>query len=144
MMDCVSATIVAGGWALIQWNIEEDKGVAYMYIAWNCIHTSCIWRETCVLCVLSTDFTYSCSVKSVLHVLSTDSMYSHVPGDQGGPLFVWLKNFLAVVLPTNWCTTMCIVDKKIRIQMCLKLQISMCKIVCNKLVHINLYNVIKI
>ncbi len=46
-----------------------------------------------------------------LILLSTDLMYSRVPGDQEGPLFFRLKKiFLVVVLRTNWYTTICILD----------------------------------
>ncbi len=55
-------------------------------------------------------------------LLSTDSMYSRVPGDQAGPIFFGLKIFLAVVLHTNWCTTICITCP------------ILCKIECNEFV----------
>ncbi len=41
-------------------------------------------------------------------LLSTDSTYSNVPGDQGGPIFFRQDVFLALALCTNWCTTICI------------------------------------
>jgi hypothetical protein len=42
-------------------------------------------------------------VKSVLSLIDTDLTYTHVPGDQGGPLFFRLRNcFLAVIIRTNW------------------------------------------
>jgi hypothetical protein len=38
-------------------------------------------------------------------LLSTDSTYSRIPEDKGGPLFFQTRIFLALVLRTNWCTT---------------------------------------
>jgi hypothetical protein len=60
-------------------------------------------------------------------VLIPDSTYSLVPGDQGGPNFSDLWFFLAVILCTNWCTTICI--------KCLILREIECnKFICNKFV----------
>jgi hypothetical protein len=48
-------------------------------------------------------------------LISTHFTYSRVPGDQGGPIFFRLqKLFLAVVLHTNWCTTICITCPNLR------------------------------
>jgi hypothetical protein len=58
----------------------------------------------------------------VFFLLSTDSTYSRVPGDQGGPIFFSLRIFLVVVLCTNWCTTICITCPIV------------CKIECNEVV----------
>ncbi len=55
-------------------------------------------------------------------LLSTDSTYSFVPGDQGVPIFFRRIFFSAVVLCTNWCTTICITCP------------ILCKIECNKFV----------
>ncbi len=41
-------------------------------------------------------------------LLSTDSTYSRIPGDQGGPIFFRQDFFSALVLRTNWHTTICI------------------------------------
>jgi hypothetical protein len=50
-----------------------------------------------------------------------------VPGTQGGPIFFRLMVFLAFVLCTNWCTTICIT--------CLILQELECnEFVCNEFV----------
>jgi hypothetical protein len=69
-------------------------------------------------------------------LLSTDLMYSRVPVDQGGPIFFRLEtSFLAGVLRTNWYATICILDTNSYPNV----SKSTYKIVCNKLVHINLY-----
>jgi hypothetical protein len=62
-----------------------------------------------------------------LFLLSTDSMYSRVPNDKGGPIFYRLRNFFALVLRTNWCTTICITCTILR-------KIECNKFVCNKFV----------
>ncbi len=88
-------------------------------IAYN---TNCILLKTCVLRVLITDLTYS-----------------HVPGDQGGTPFFRLM----IIFCQSFCVQIGILQFvswiQICIQMCPNLQMSMCKIVCNKLVYINLY-----
>ncbi len=59
-------------------------------------------------------------------LLSTDSTYSRVPGDKGGPIFYRLKDFfLALVSRTNWCTTICITCP-------ILCEIECIKFVCNK------------
>ncbi len=69
-------------------------------------------------------FFHVCPMYSVL--LSTDSTYSCVPGDQGGPVF-FQRIFSAVVSCTNWCTTWYIT--------CPILPKNECKeFVCNKFV----------
>jgi hypothetical protein len=60
-------------------------------------------------------------------LLSTDSTYSRVPGDKGGPIFKDLGFFLVLVLCTNWCTTICITCPILR-------EIECIKFVCNKFV----------
>ncbi len=50
-------------------------------------------------------------------------MYSRVPGNQGGPIFSDFKFFSAVILRTNWCTTICITCPILR------------KIDCNKFAY---------
>jgi hypothetical protein len=40
-------------------------------------------------------------------LLCTDSTYSRIPGDKGGLIF-YRRFFSALVLCTNWCTTICI------------------------------------
>ncbi len=44
----------------------------------------------------------------IFFLLSTDYMYSHVPGDQGGPIVFRLRIFFGGCFPTNWCSTICI------------------------------------
>ena len=61
--------------------------------------------------------------------LSTDSTYSRVPGDKVGLIFFRLDFFSALVLRTNWCTTMCITCPIL----CKIVQL-LCKIECNKFV----------
>jgi hypothetical protein len=43
-----------------------------------------------------------------IFLLSTDSTYSCVPEDKGGPFFSDLSIFSVLILCTNWCTTICI------------------------------------
>ncbi len=69
-----------------------------------------------------------------MELLSTDSMYSHVPGDQGGPIFFRLQEFFfELVLRTNLCTTICITCQILR-------KIECINFVCNKFVLVLLQN----
>jgi hypothetical protein len=68
-------------------------------------------------------------------LLRTDSTYSCVPWDKGGPILYRQDFFSALVLRTNWCTTICITCPILR-------KIECIEFVCNKfvlvLVQINL------
>jgi hypothetical protein len=73
-------------------------------------------------------------------LLSTDSVYSCVPGDKGEPIFFQTRFFLALVLRTNWCTTICITCPILRkIVQCLR-KIERIEFVCNKFVLALLLN----
>jgi hypothetical protein len=50
-------------------------------------------------------FAYVGFIGDRFFLLSTDSTYSRVPGDKGGPIFYRQDFFSALVLHTNWCTT---------------------------------------
>jgi hypothetical protein len=64
-------------------------------------------------------------------LLSTDSTYSGIPGGKGGTIFFRLRNvFLAFVLRTNWCTTICITCLILR-----KIVQFLRKIECNEFVY---------
>jgi hypothetical protein len=81
----------------------------------------------CTLCgiVLYKLYTYFFHVFFMYSVLLiTDFTYSHVPGDQGGPIFLQTKTFLVVLLRTNRCTTICITCP------------ILCEIECNEFVCI--------
>ncbi len=72
----------------------------------------CTLPGTILIQILYLFFHVFC-VYSIL--LSTDFKYSHVPGDPGGPIFFRRKKlFLAVVLCTNWYTTICITCPNLR------------------------------
>jgi hypothetical protein len=60
-------------------------------------------------------------------LLSADSTYSRIPEDKGGPIFYRHEFFLALILCTNWCTTICITCPSLR-------EIECNKFVCNKIV----------
>ena len=60
-------------------------------------------------------------------LLCTDSTYSRIPGDKGGPIFYRKDFFSALVLRTNWCTTICITCPILR-------EIECIQFVCNKFV----------
>jgi hypothetical protein len=71
---------------------------------------SLAWGQLYVYC-LKLDYTNCISHKTcVLRVLSTALTYSRIPGDQGEPFLLDLRFFSAVVLHTNWYTTICILD----------------------------------
>ncbi len=57
-------------------------------------------------------------------LLSTDSTYSRIPGDKWGSIFSDLGFFFALVLCSNWCTTICITCPILR-------KIECIKFVCN-------------
>ncbi len=59
-------------------------------------------------------------------LLSTDSTYSRVPGDEEGPFF-YRRFFSVLVLCTNWCTTICITCP-------ILCEIECIEFVCNKFV----------
>jgi hypothetical protein len=59
--------------------------------------------------------------------LSTDSTYSHIPGNRGGPIFYRQEFFSVLVLRTNWCTIICITCPILRVIECIEF-------VCNKFV----------
>jgi hypothetical protein len=60
-------------------------------------------------------------------------MYSHVPGDKGGPCFFRQEFFLALVLRTNWCTTICITCPILRKIFQFLHEIECNEFVCNKI-----------
>ncbi len=60
-------------------NAKTPEGVEYTYIVKNCINTNCVL--------------FSC----ISHLLSTDLMYSCVPGDQGGLIFSDIAIFPASI-----------------------------------------------
>jgi hypothetical protein len=70
--------------------------------------------------------TYVGFIGDQFFLLSNDSTYSHVPGDKGGPIFTD-KFVLALVLSTNWCTTIGITCPILR-------EIECIEFVCNKFV----------
>ena len=61
-------------------------------------------------------------IRDHFFLLSTDSTYSRVPGDKGGPIFFRQEFFSALVLCTNWCTTICITCPILRKIECIKLE----------------------
>jgi hypothetical protein len=68
-------------------------------------------------------------------LLSTDSTYSRVNGDKGGPIFSDLRIFFSVlVLRTNWCTTICITCSILRKTVLFFGEIECIEFVCNKFV----------
>jgi hypothetical protein len=56
-------------------------------------------------------------------------MYSRVPGDKGGPVFYRQECFSALVLRTNWCTTICITCPILRKIECIKFVYNKCVLV---------------
>ncbi len=60
-------------------------------------------------------------------LLGTDSTYSCVPGDKGDQFFTDLEFFSALILRTNWCTTICITCPILH-------KIERIEFVCNKFV----------
>ncbi len=77
----------------------------------------------------STCFPHTWGLRGIaFFLINTDSTYSHVPGDQGGPIFFRLKDFFQwFFLRTNRCTTICITCSILR-------KIECNKFVCNKFV----------
>jgi hypothetical protein len=56
-------------------------------------------------------------------------MYSRIPGDKGGLIFLQTECFLALIFFTNWCATICITCPILH-------EIECHKFVCNEFVLI--------
>ncbi len=85
-----------------------------------------------ILCVFRIRRVY----KGSFFLLSTDSTYSCIPGDNGGLIFFRHEFFLALVLCTNWCTTIYITYSILcKIVQFLR-KIECIKFVCNKFVRV--------
>jgi hypothetical protein len=65
-------------------------------------------RTLCGIVVFKLDTNFSHVFCVLMGLISTDSMYSRIPGDQGGLIFFSLRGFfLGARVCTNWLTPIC-------------------------------------
>ncbi len=81
-------------------------------------------------------FAYVGFIGDQFFLLSTDSTYSRIPADKGGLIFSDLRFFSALVLHTNWCTTICITCPILREIVQFLRKIECIEFVCNKFVFV--------